>query len=359
MAQFFVLDENYKLNAVIDDFKSVIWAERFYENGDFEIYCPNTSYNFRALYVPQNMYTPRFIMRADDHTKLGIITDVQYTHSVDDGDMIICKGYTDDYILHFRVIYEQSTYVGDYEYCIRHMVRNALIDSESNITEREMSNFKLGPWVGIPGDYVRLQFQGDYLDEAISKQSKDYGIGYQVSFDPVNNDFIFNILKSVERYNVIFSAGLDNLLKSEYNIGTIPNTVYAIGEGNGADKYVGTYNYGNIRSGINRKEYYVNAEKVSSNAESFNAVTYSNLLQNKAKESFWNKFKGYEKIQSSVSPSSYKLGIDYWLGDIVKVVIDAGTNQKEKKILNQKIIETVECWNEDGYTCEPTFEALL
>lgn len=357
MDQFLVLDENYKLSAVIDDYKSVIWAERYYENGDFEIFCPNNTYNYQALYVPADMYTPRFIMRADDHTKIGIITDVQYTHSVDDGDMIICKGKTDDYLLHYRVVYEQSTYVGNYEYAVRHMVRNALIESESNINEREMSNFKLGAWIGILGD-VRLQLQGDYLDEAISKQSKDSGNGYKIDFDPANNNFIFNLLKPMNRPEVIFSTGLDNLLSSEYNIGSIPNTVYAIGEGTGADKYVGTYNVGNTRSGINRKEFYVNAEKVSSNAESFSALTYENLLRNKAQQGFWDKFKNHETLQSSVAPNSYKLGVDYWLGDVVKVVIDAGSNRQEKKILSQKIIETVECWNEDGYTCEPTFEAI-
>lgn len=357
MNQFLVLDENYKLSAVIDDYKSVIWSERFYENGDFEIYCSNNDYNYAALYVPADMYTPRFIMRADDHTKIGIITDVRYTHSVDDGDMIICAGKTDDYLLHFRVIYEQSTYVGDYERAVRHMVQNALIESESGNHEREMSNFKLGALADISGD-VRLQLQGDYLDEAISKLSKDYGNGYHVSFDPANNDFIFNLLKSTIRTGVIFSAGLDNLLSSEYNVGSIPNTIYAIGEGQGADKYVGTYNVGNTRSGINRKEYYVNAEKVSSNAESFSALTYENLLRNKAREGFWEKFKGYETLQSSVAPNSYVLGVDYWLGDVVKVVIDAGTDRQQKKILEQKIIETIECWDENGYTCEPTFEAI-
>lgn len=357
MNQFLVLDETFRLIAVIDDYKSVIWAERYYENGDFEVYCPNNTYNYQALRIPEDMYTPRFIMRADDHTKIGLITDVQYTHSVDDGDMIICKGKTDDYILHYRVIYEQSTYVGNYEYAVRHMVRNALIESESSIHEREMSNFKLGSWIDI-SDFVRLQLQGDYLDEAISKLSKDFGNGYQVDFDPLTNNFIFNLLKPINRPDVIFSLDLDNLLSSEYNIESIPNTVYAIGEGTGADKYVGTYNVGNTRSGISRKEYYVNAEKVSSNAESFNALTYENLLRNKARENFWDKYKSHETLQSSVAPNSYKLGTDYWLGDVVKVVINTGTNRQEKKILSQIVAETIECWNEEGYTCEPTFQTL-
>lgn len=357
MNQFLVLDENYDLIAIIDDYKSVIWAERFYKNGDFEIYCTNNTYNYKALIVPPSMYIPRFIMRADDHSKIGIITDVRYARSADNGDMIICKGFTDDYLLHFRVIYEQSTYVGKYEYAVRHMVRNALIESESGIHEREMSNFKLGNWAYIDGD-IRLQLQGDYLDEAISKLSKDSGNGYQVTFDPANNDFIFNLLKPMIRQNVIFSTGLDNLISSEYSISSIPNTVYAIGEGQGADKYVGTYNIDATRSGINRKEFYINAEKVSSNAESFSALTYENLLRNRAREGFWDKFKNNETTKSSVAPNSYKLGTDYWLGDVVKVVIDAGDQGHEKKVLSQKIIEVVECWDENGYTCEPTFEAV-
>ena len=357
MNQFLVLNENYELCAVIDDYKSAIWAERMYSNGDFEIYCSNNTYNYQALYVPSDMYTPRFIMRADDHTKVGIITDVQYVWSPDDGDMIICKGYTDDYILHYRVIYEQSTYVGNYEYAVRHMVRNALIESESNINEREMANFVLGNWITISGD-VRVQYQGEYLDEAISKLSKDYGNGYRVDYDEANKRFVFNLIKPINQPNLIFSTGLDNLLSSEYDMASIPNTVYAIGEGNGADKYVGTYNVGNVRSGINRKEFYVNAEKTSNNADSFSALTYENLLRAKAREGFWDKYKSYETLNGSVNTNDYVYGTDYDLGNVVSVVVDAGTNRQQKKILSQKVIEVVECWDSNGYTCQPKFETV-
>ena len=357
MNEFYVLNEQYKLKGVVDNYKSAIWSERFYVNGDFEIYAPNNTYNYNILKLNATLYIPVFITRADDTTKMGILTNVKYVHSAEDGDMIIASGFTDDYLLHYRVIFEQSSYIGNAEYALRHMVRNAMIDSGFHM--RNISNIVLGAKIGLSDNYkVNVQLLGEYLDDAVANICKDQGIGFIVRFNPSNNVFSFNVLPSQERPNIIFSASLDNLLSSEYDHSTRPNTVYAIGEGNGVDKLVGMYTDGQEQQGLYRQEYYVNGERISSNGDSFNILTYVNLLTAQGKRNFVDKFGDNELVQSSVDTNSYKLGVDYNLGDIVTVIIMAGTDQSQMKPIKQRVIEVVECWDETGYKIEPAFEAI-
>lgn len=360
MIDIWVLDENYRLKGVIDNYKSVIWTERLSENGDFEIYCPNNIYNYNILSLNADVYVPVFITRSDDQTKIGILTNVRYVHDVDNGDMIIASGFTDDYLLHYRVVFEQSSYFGNTEYVIRHMVRNAMIQSEFQFVNRDISNMTLGNAIGLPDTYkVNVQLQGDYLDEAVSRICKDQGIGYLIEFDFFSRNFIFNLIAGRDKPEIVFSTGLDNLLSSEYSNVNKPNTAYAIGAGNGVDKLMGQYDaYVIEKTGIYRQEFYVDAEKLSNNAESFDTLMYVNLLRSKAKQSLIDKFGSGETVQSSVAANSYKLGVDYKLGDVVTVIIDIGVEQTQKKAIRQKIIETVECWDENGYTCEPTFESV-
>lgn len=361
MNEFYILNEQFLLMGVVDNYKSAIWSERLYDNGDFELYCPRNAYNYNILKLNSNTCIPVYVMRKDDTSKIGILTDVKYTYDTDDGEMIVATGCTDDYLLHYRVIFEQSSYFGNAEYAIRHMVYNAMIHSEFGYDARNATDrIQLGDFVNLDDSYtVNLQFMGDYLDEAIYKMGKDLGIGYMVRFNTSNNKFIFNIIKGANKPNVIFSQNLDNLLSSEYVSSVKPNTIYAIGEGSGVDKYVGQYDTGQTEAtGLLRHEFYVNGDKISDNAEGFSILSYVNLLKGKAIQGYADKYSDAENIQSSVAPNSYVYGTDYDIGDIVQVIIGSGIGGVSQQKLQQRVIEVVECWDNSGYSCEPKFETV-
>ena len=360
MTEFWVLDETYKLKGVIDNYKSVIWTERFSTNGDFEIYCQKNEYNYNILRLNSDTCTPVFIMRSDDTSKMAILTDVKYTFSPEDGEMIVASGYTDDYLLHYRVIFEQANYFGNAEYAIRHMVQNAFIHNEFGYYTRNTNDLILGSMIGLADTYrIDAQYQGVYLDEAISKTCQDLGIGYGISFNAATNKFVFNIAVGQSRPSVIFSVNLDNVLSSEYTNKVKPNTIYAIGVGDGVNRYVGEYDTESTeRTGLFRQELYVDADKVSNNGDSFNILSYVNLLKGAAKQEYADKYSNNETIESSVVTNSYRLGIDYNLGDIVTTILTVGVNGGTLKKLQQRVVEIVECWDDNGYTCEPSFETV-
>ena len=363
--QFYILDYDFSLLGIIDTYKSAIWTERFYVSGDFELYVPNTTNNYDLLTLPMDGKN-RYVLRADDTTKLGILTQIKYTHDADSGDMIIASGQTDDYILHSRVFFEQVTYIGNMEYAIRNMIKNALIDEAFGYTNRELSNMSLGAWIGLTGD-INAQYLGQYLDEELEKLTKANGFGYRIDFDYATKWFTFNLLKSTDRSldqnvndPVIFSAALDNLSGSEYVQSIFPNLAYAIGNGSGVDRYVAEYTpSANSPSGLNRKEHYIDAKETSNNGEALNELTYKSVLTQQAKKSLSIQRSGSEAVTGNViANSTFKLGVDYFLSDIVQIIVMVGSNRQVQKSLKQRVIEIVECYDENGYSCLPTFETV-
>lgn len=362
--QLYVLDYQFNLLGIIDTYKSVIWTERFYVSGDFEIYCPNNPQNYELLQIPADG-SNKYILRADDPTKLGILEKLRYTHDIDSGDMIIASGHTDDYLLHSRVIFEQSTYVGNMEYAIRHMVRNAMIYDEMGYSYRNISNMYLGAVVGLT-DEINAQYLGQYLDEEIEKLTKAYGFGYKMDFNYSLKRFYFNLIKSTDRSlgqninePVIFSASLDNLTQSEYAQTVFPNLAYAVGYGSGVDRFVAEYTSGSSTpAGLNRKEYFVDAKDTSNNGEALNELTFSSILTTQAKKGLSTQQNSSEAVSGNVLPNTtYKLGVDYDLGDIVQILIEVA-NRTVPKSLKQRVIEVIECYDENGYSCIPTFETV-
>lgn len=54
-----------------------------------------------------------------------------------------------------------------------------------------------------------------------------------------------------------------------------------------------------------------------------------------------------------MSNTIYKYGVDYKLGDVVKIVTDFGIQAKVQ------LSEVTECWDIEGYTLIPTFSDFI
>ena len=362
---FYILNYQFDVIGVVDAYKSAIWTERFYTSGDFEIYAPNTTYYSQLLKLPEDGHSI-YCLRADDLTKLGIIDKIQYTEDADNGDMIIATGHTDDYLLHYRLLMEQATYIGNIELAIRHMVKNAFIHSEFGYTVRESNKFFLGSAIGLT-DMVNLQYQGQYLDEEIDKLAKEYGFGYQIVYDYINKTFTFGLIASVDRSldqtardPVVFSARLDNISSSEYDKGMAYNAAYAYGEGNGSFKYSNGYSLQSFQSfPLERKEAYVDAKATSNNGEAMEGWLLSSLLRREARSMVTRSQNSTETVQADVlANTNYQLGVDYNLGDIVQVIVEVGDDRSQIRSFKQKVIEVIEAFDDTGYSCIPTFETV-
>jgi hypothetical protein len=363
--EFYVLDYLYHTLGVVDYYKSAIWTERWYEAGDVELYVPHTPYYDDLLKLPSDRHN-MYILRADDMTKLGVIDYIGYMDDAESGNMILVKGHTDDYILHYRLLLEQATYRGNVEMIVRHMVENAFIHSDFGMTDRTSTGwFYLGEKVGL-ANQTSAQFQGEYLDEGVGKLAKQFGFGWAVDFDPTYKRLTFNIKVGVDRsyyyapaHPVVFSALFDNVLKQTYEKSVAVNAAYAFSDGSGAFKFVGGYSMNNAGLlKIERREGYVDAN-TSSNGESMDNSSLNSTLVSAAESFVRRDNRNCEVVQADVlNINNYKLGVDYNLGDIVQMIVQTGKKRNESKYFRQRVIEVIECNDETGYSCLPTFETV-
>lgn len=343
---YYLLDNNLNYIQVIEIFKSFIWTNRYYTPGDFELYAPATTELFNAI---QEDY---YIIRDDDLTQAMVIKNIEVKTDVENGNYLIITGKSLKSILNRRIIWTQTVLNGNVETCIRQLVTDNAINP--TIAARAISGLVLGDTIGLTAT-IEAQYTGDNLGDTISAICQTYKCGYDVLLDLPNKQFKFVMLQGVNRSYaqntvpyVVFSNEFENLLTTDYkyNSDNYKNVALVAGEGEGLDRKtaaVGT------ATGLNRYELYVDARDVSSNNGEIGTTEYNNLLLERGTQKLSEQI-ATESIAGGIEPNyTYKLNQDYFLGDIVEVMNEYGVS------MQPRIIEVIECTDETGYSCIPTF----
>lgn len=340
----YVLDNNYQQIAIIDDFTSLIWAKRYSQFGDCELYV-QVSKDYIDILQKGN-----FLMRNDDDMICRIET-VELDTDNENGDYLIITGRDCRYFLSQRVVWNQTNFTGTVENYIRKLVTDNIVNPSLEL--RKIDKFKLG---NAKNFTERITEQVTYtpLDEKIIEVCDAYNYGSKVTFDGTN--FIFDLYKGIDRsYNqdvndfVVFSSEFDNIISSKYvtDDSNVKNVAVVAGEGEGVNRK--RYTYG-ASAGINRYELYVDARDVSSETPEGTTIDYDEVLKARAIEAL-GEYGVVTSFEGEVEPNySYKYEVDYDLGDIVQVVNEYGFST------SARIVEVIETFDQEGYSVIPTFQ---
>ena len=343
---FYLLDNNLNKIKLLEVYRSFIWTTRYYEPGDFEFYTPATE---ALLNTIKRGY---YIVRDDDLTQAMIINNLEVTTDIENGDYITITGQSLKSILTRRIIWTQTNLNGNLETMLRQLVTQNAINPE--ISARKISRLVLGDTIGLT-QTIKAQYTGDNLGEVLKEIGQTYGIGYDVLLDLDNKQFKFVLLQGKDRtFNqdvnprVVFSNEFENLLTTDYvyNSDEFKNVALVAGEGEGTARKTAAVGTG---SDLNRFEIYVDARDVSSNNGEISANDYTNLLIERGTQNLAETIV-MENITGEVEANyTFKLNIDFFLGDLVEVRNDYGVS------MTPRITEVIECNDENGYTCIPTF----
>ena len=348
-----VLNKSLDVIAVVDVYESIIWTERYYEYGDFELYTAMTQDLLNYI------KTDNYIQRVGSD-RVMIIEEIRIDTDSETGNHITITGRSLESILDRRVIWSQTTISGNLQNGIKKLVNENIISPSKE--ERKISNFifKDSTDSQITGLTVEAQYTGDNLYDVISKVCEEKSIGFKVSLNE-NKQFVFELYagadRSYEQTNypyVVFSPNFDNIINSNYleSKENLKNVALVGGEGEGtARKYLAIGN----TSGLDRRELFVDARDISSEGEDGQTLTteqYNELLKQRGNE-YLADYTDLVSFEGAVETNiMYKYGVDFFDGDIVQIANEYGHEAKVR------ILEVVISENEEGNSVYPTFKTI-
>ena len=341
----YILNQDLETIDIIDSSSSVIWTPSYYDVGDFEIYIQASKRNINLL------QEERYVMRQDSDM-VGIIEKVKVITDVEDGDYILASGRCLKSLLARRIIWNQTNLAGKTEAIMRSLINDNVINPVN--PARKIPNVILGELKGFP-EKTDFQSTGEELLEKIIELCKASEIGWKV-FINESKQIVIDFYKGTNRsYSqtensyIVFSPDFDNLLTTETEIDTqsLRNVALVAGEGEGTDRTTTTIG---TEAGLSRRELFVDARDLSSNNGEIEADKYLQILQERGKEKLAAAGEFFKVSGEAETKITYEFGKDYFLGDLVTVVNEYGITA------NTRILEVIECEDENGHTIIPTFE---
>lgn len=351
--ELLIMDENFAGVSTLDIFESLIWTDRYYACGDFEIYMPCSEKMLSTL--KQDMY---LYLRESEH--IMIIEDIQIDTDVEDGAHLTVTGRSLESILDRRVIWNLTTLSGGLQAGIKQLLNeNAIAPSDParvipNLIFQDSTDSK------ITNLSLNAQYYGENLYDVICEVCESNEIGFKITLNE-SNQMVFSLYAGTDRsYEqtenpyVIFSPGFDNLLNSNYisSKKTLKTVTMITGEGEGSDKKKAVAECSNgAGSGLNRREMHTDASGISQ-TDGENTISdedYTALLQRQGIDELAQNTRT-ESFEGEVSSGrTYTYGTDYFMGDIVQNVNEFNIEA------TSRVTEYIMSQDESGIERYPTF----
>ena len=389
---------SYIQAGIIDNIKSLIWHERFFDKGEFELVVPFSLENLELLktgnIVTKNSNTEKFKQTFME------ITQVNITSSSDEGDSITVKGVSGDELLERRIIWNTMKFINKnivdiiYSIILQNMgyyigtwytdesgnpvlhpfakdfEQDYFVNSYVN-TKRTLRIYIFKKDKPNLTEELTVQYTGKNILEVIKQLCSERKIGFEVGMfrgytTNLGNYNYFRLIIPEDRSNyIIFSDDYDNIYNSSYvkNVEDNKNValVAAKGEGEDRERFVyskdvadyttitktGFENYNNNHAGdagnFARKEVYVDLRDA---AETDSDTTYAESLRASANEQFTNIEEAFDT--ELFTDGVFKFGQDFFLGDFVTI-------EKFGMKWKAQVIENIESLDENGYRNTPIF----
>ena len=350
--ELWIYSDSFSLLGVVDMATSIIWANRFRQCGDMEIYVAATD-KMLELLIFDAAKEDRFVVRRDDEM-VCIIERAEIVTDEEKGDFLLVTGRCLRSIYTRRIVWEQTTLTGTVEEGLRRLVEDAFMSEL--IQGRQYAPLRLAPAHGYT-DPLEKQITGDELLAALEEICAANNYGMKVTMDPREGTMTADFYKGTDRTagqrenpRVIFSEQYGNLLGTNHTRdATAYKTVAKVaGEGEGTARRSIVVSRAGQTAGLRRREMFVDARDISSNDGEISMSDYTALLINRGNSSM-AEAAIVESMTGSIMQRQHVYGRDYFLGDMVTVIDKYGS------MADAQVLEIVETWDENGYTATPTF----
>lgn len=355
--ELIILDSSFRGMGSIDVFKSLLWTDRYWFCGDFELVVIPEENLWSKLSVASY-----FKLKESEHVMIPEFINI---HSdIENGNELIIKGRSLESILDRRIVWDMTVLNGNLQTSISNLLENNIINPIS--TFRSINNFVFIPSTdpNITNLTIDTQFYGENLYKAISDICKSKNIGFKIILTP-NGDFEFSLYAGVDRSygqtsvpTVIFSPNFDNLINGDYlKTSQFLKTVALVaGEKGVGNTRITTTVYdssGPSTSGLNRCELFVDASGVSTNVPGgeLTRAEYLLLLQGKGYEELAKNIF-LEGFDGEVDTTEYNYGDEYFMGDILQIEDEYGHSTESR------VTELIHFQDTSAIKIYPSFTAI-
>lgn len=362
-----ILNRQFEVIGLADDFKSFIWTERCRSYSDFEI-------QTRATPERMEMYKPKNYISLEGSDKLMIIDSVYYDSSVTDGDNLIVSGKSLEYLIHKRIIWEDTVLEGNFQNGIKKLLDENAISPSKSVRKLSRLRFKASTDSRVTSVSFKeeTQYWGDNLYDTIEELCEQYHLCFRVNWTP-DDMFEFELYAGTNRtydqsenFAVVFSPEFGNLISSKYLDTTVDKKTAALVVG---EKRTETLEINDIETSkdvqhkveidgsatdMDREEMYVDQTSLSMYIKDIKVPEekYIARLKSKGETALSQTDKEVTLEAEVVYDGQFKFGRDYFIGDILE--IENGLNQ----MIQARITEVVHCHDQSGEYINPAFTPM-
>lgn len=321
----YLLNGNFEIVKIIDDFSSLIWRRKYNEPGNFELHCVHTLFaEFAAA---------KYVYRSD-RSEVGVIEN--YGLNI---PFCFCKGRFLECLLADKVIYPAQSFSGKtQEYIARSLIGTLLPGVLLGTVN--------SPEIGNP---ITTQVTGDNLMEYIYSLLSAIDTSCSMTYDLGSGEITFSVWKGADKSSsVIFSQEWDNLkaFTYEYSDKDYKNYAVVAGEGEGsARQFVTVDNSGGGR----RREIFVDARDLQ-RGDNETAEDYATRLYQRGSEKL-SQYVTVQKCDTEIdTESSLRYRTDFDLGDLCTIKDD-----QHGIICRKRITECEEVYENGSFSLSAVF----
>lgn len=335
--ELYVLDNLLRRDKVIDIFESMIWTERFQEEGDFELKIHSTN-------ETRSWLTTGTQLAINESYRVMEVDTVENITDAEGRGILKVQGFSKEAVLRDRVAKESLS-------SLNTSPKWVITNKPAEIARKIFHDICI---LGIldPGDVIPFVIEGTIFPEdtilepiepitreiepqtvydAISSLCKLYDLGFRLIREFDTSRLYFDIYSGSDRTTgqtilppVVFAADLDNLQNTTQldSIANAKNVAYVFSKV--GFEMVYPLNVDPEVEGFERKVLLVKADDI----ETTDPVEASYAMIQRGKEEL-NKHRTLMAFDGELNQNSeYKYGVDYNLGDLVEMRNSDGYTNK-------------------------------
>lgn len=310
----------------VNQYSSLIWADKFNGYTSFELWAPITDEN--SEYFKKG----NILWCGGDNA--AVIEIVKSTIDDKGTKTFNVKGRTLEMILTTRIIWGTYNASNKYASTIMYEIVNQNCVNPMNVS-RKIPYLECAEDNQLGGK-MSIQKTGGEVYDTLTTIASNKDLGFNVLFRPKEKKLIFEVVAGVDRTieqsevdPVEFSTDLEDILSSSYytNNQDEKNVAFIQGEGDGTSR-ISQISGNNELEGFNRKELYVDARDIQSEFTNEEGTTttltpeeYDAALVNRGNDKL-AECKTTETFEAQIrvfGDVQYEFGVDYNKGDKVTV----------------------------------------